>query len=540
MIPIKSLSCHWLLARRAFYALTAILIVFFAQQARCQVTTSQYDNARTGANLAETLLTPKNVNANQFGKLFTLRVDGDIYAQPLYLPRLEIPGKGTHNVVFVATEHDSVYAFDAETYSTEPLWQMSFINPDKGVTTVPAHDLHCPFIRPEVGITSTPVIDQKTGTLYVIARTKEGAPNPQYVQRLHALDVSTGAEKFGGPVIIHASAKGQGDGSHQGEVAFDSLRENQRAPLLLTNGIVYITWASSCDVGPYHGWIMTYDAHTLAQTAVLNTSPDAGESGIWQGDAAPAADGDGNVYVATGNGKFDANAGGRDYGDSVLKLAIGKDGLAVRDYFTPFNQLQLDAEDDDLGSSGPVLLPEQPGVHPHLLIISGKGAGIYVIDRDRMGKYHGGSDNEIVEMLPTGGGAFGAPAYWNQHLYYSLSDDVIKDFKVEHGLLSRQPISQGKTKFTDPGATPTVSSSGTKDGVVWVVETRDWRASDRPAVLHAYEASDVSHEIYNSEQNSSRDRAGTALRFVIPTVASGRVYVGTKGELEVFGLHSAR
>jgi hypothetical protein len=507
-----------------------------------QVTTSQYDNARTGANLSETVLTPQNVNTLQFGKLFSLPVDGDIYAQPLYLPQLEIPGEGKHNVVFVATEHDSVYAFDADAASSSPLWQVNFLSPEHGVTTVPARDVGCPFIRPEVGITCTPVIDPATKTIYVLARTKEagGGSQARYVQRLHALDVATGAEKFGGSVVIQATAKGRGKDASNGEVSFDPLRENPRAGLLLVNGKVYLTWASSCDVGPYHGWVITYDARTLAQVAVFNTSPDAEESGIWQGDVAPAADSQGDLFVVTGNGAFDASSGGRDYGDTILKLGVDHNNFVVRDYFTPSDQAELNEKDLDLGSGGPILIPDQPGPHPHLLIVAGKGGGLYVVDRDRMGKFRAPNNVHAVQVLqlkdPPADSEFGAPAYWNHRLYLFLSNDVLKVFALDRGQLSREPVAQAATKFIDPGAIPTVSSNGTRDGIVWVIETKGWRAPDRPAVLHAYDAMNVARELYNSEQNSARDRAGMTLRFTIPTVINGRVYVEAKKELDVYGL----
>jgi hypothetical protein len=341
------------------------------------VTTSQYDNARTGANRFETALTPRNVNVRHFGKLFTLKVDGDVYSQPLFLTGLDIPGKGRHDVLFIATEHDSIYAFDAYGHPASPLWRVTFLR--KSVTTVPADDVQCPFIVPEVGITSAPVIDADSGTLYVLVRTKERtrSPSPRYKQRLHALAVTTGLEKFGGPVDIKATINGRGTGSQSGKVEFDPLRENPRASLLLANGLVYLTWASSCDVGPYHGWVMAYDAQTLKQKAVFNASPDGGDSGIWASDTGPAADESGNLFLATGNGGFDAAKGGRDYGDSVLKLK--GQSLKLDDYFAPFNVDKLDADDSDLGSGGPVLLPLQSGPHRHLVVIAGKGGTIYLM-----------------------------------------------------------------------------------------------------------------------------------------------------------------
>lgn len=506
---------------------------------RGQVLTSQYDNARTGANLRETTLTPRNVNADQFGKLVTLRVDGAIYGQPLFMPGIEIPGKGVHNVVFVATEHDSVYAFDAEGHPAEPLWKVSFVNPSAAITTVPAYDVRCPFIRPELGITSTPVIDLPTGTLYVLARTKEKAGyfTSKYVQRLHALAVTTGVEKFGGPVEIRASVRGRGTGSSKGQIDFDPLVENPRSALLLATGSVYLTWASSCDIGNYHGWVIAYDAHTLAQTAVFNTSPDADQSGIWAGDTGPAADSEGNVFTATGNGGFDAASGGRDYGDSVLKLGHASVGLAVRDYFTPSNQQQLSADDDDLGSGGPVLLPDQPGPHRHLLVVAGKGGTIYVVDRDHMGHYHAGDDTHAVDTILLGSSAFGAPAYWNRNLYYLATDGFLLDFGVKNGKVLHPAVASGNRRFSDPGATPTVSANGSKDALVWILTSRHWDEPDGPAAaLHAYDATNVAHELYNSEERRERDRAGIGLRFNIPMVANGHVYVGAKKELDIYGL----
>jgi hypothetical protein len=496
------------------------------------VTTSQYDNARSGANRLETILTPRNVNVRHFGKIFTLKVDGDVYAQPLFLAGLEIPGKGRHDVLFVATEHDSVYAFDAYGHPAVPLWRVNFLR--KGVTTVPDDDVECPFIVPEVGITSTPVIDADTGTLYVLARTKESS---HYRQRLHALSVTTGLEKFDGPVDIKAMIDGRGTGSQLGKLEFDPLRENPRASLLLTNGSVYLTWGSSCDVGPYHGWVMAYDAHTLKRKAVFNASPDADDSGFWAGDTGPVADKRGNLFLATGNGRFDAASGGRDYGDSLLKL----DGLSLKlyDYFAPFNVGKLDADDKDLGSGGPVLLPAQPGPHPGLVVIAGKGGTIYLIDRDHMGHYRPNNDSHAVQTIPSpGGGVCGSMAYWNHNLYVlSNSDhDALRQFSLHDGRLSLKAASG--SRFPAICATPVVSANGLRDGVLWVLHSRAWNADDTNAVLFAFDALDTSRLLYVSEQNPSRDRAGLALRFNIPIIANGHVYVGAKREVDVYGLLS--
>ncbi len=525
---------------RLLAGILVLAICATISRAHAQVLTSQYNNARTGANLHETILTPANVNANQFGAVFTLPVDGAVYAEPLYIPNLDIPGQGTHNVVFVATEHDSVYAFDADGKSRTPLWHVNFTNSGAGVTTVPGWDVSCPFIQPEIGITPTPVIDYASGTLYVLARTKEKSAmlsSSHYVQKLHALAITTGVEKFGGPVEIKASVAGHGDGRSGGKVEFDPLHELPRSSLLLSNGKVYLSWASSCDVAPYHGWIMAYDAQTLAQTGVFNTSPDAGQSGIWAGDAGIAADDQGNVFLATGNGKFDAASGGRDYGDSVLKLAYGDHGLDLRDYFTPYDERELDQNDNDLGSGGPVLIPDQPGSHPHLLAVAGKGAAIYLLDRDRLGHFEAGFDRHAVQTLPAalGGGYFGAPAYWNHRLYFIGSDDVLKEFALDQGLL--KPVARGTVQFIDPGATPTISADGTHNAIIWALSSKRWNEADgAPEVLRAFDAADVSRQLYTSEQIPTRDRGGVGLRFNIPLVVNGRVYVGAKGGLDVYGL----
>ena len=487
-------------------------LAVLALPAAAQVLTAQYDNARTDATLHETRLTPAKVNARQFGKLFSFAVDGDVYAQPLYLPRVDIPNQGTHNVLYVATEHDSVYAFDADGMGGAPLWTTSFLG--QGIGTVPAQDAACPFIRPEIGITPTPAIDLQSGTLYVLARTKESG---RFVQKLHALAITTGAEKFGGPVEIKAAG-------------FDARRELPRAALLLSNGRVYLTWGSSCDVRPYHGWVMAYDARTLSQVAVFNTSPDAEESGIWQSDDGPAGDAEGNVYVATGNGKFTAASGGRDFGDTVLKLALSPGGLIVRDYFTPYNQADLNANDADIGSGGPVLLPG------NLLLVGGKDGSLFLLDRQRMGKYRAADNGHAVQVIRFRDGIYAAPAFWNGHVYVLPGGEPLHDFALEAGKLNIETVKRGTQRFANAGANPVVSANGARNGIVWLVESKTWNGADKPAILHAYDAADISHELYNSEQNPARDRAGLTLRFTVPTIVNGRVFVDAKRRVEVYGL----
>jgi hypothetical protein len=496
-------------------------LFFLASLAAPQVLTSQYDNARTSSTVTETQLTPANVNPGQFGKLFSLAVDGDVYAQPLFVPRVPIPGKGTHDVIFVATEHNSVYAFDAAAQPATPLWKVNFNNPAGAVTPVPGQDVFCPFIQPEIGITPTPTIDLATGTLYVLARTKENPgllKSTRYVHKLHALAITTGAEKYGGPAEIKANG-------------FDGLHELPRAGLLLVNGSVILTWASSCDVKPYTGWVMAYDAQSLAQKAVLNVAPDAGESGIWQADMAPAADEQGSIYLATGNGKFTAATGGRDYGDSLLKLDAS---LKIVDFFTPFNERKLNAEDDDLGSGGPLLLPPQSGPHARLVLIGGKGGDLYSIDRDRMGKYHADADVDAVQRIHLRGGLYSTPAYWNGHVFALARGDYLTDFPLDRGQLGK-PLKTGAHRFSNSGSTPVISSNGKRDAIVWLIESKSWNGADRPSVLHAYDAADVGRELFASD-NSARDGAGLTLRFVVPTVAAGRVYVGAKRRVDVYGL----
>src|SRR5215472_15041573 len=445
--------------------LSVLLSLLIAKPVLSQVTTSQYDNARTGATLSEKVLTPRNVNPEHFGKLGAFHVDGPVYAQPLYVPNVEIPGHGTHNILYIATEHDSVYAFDADDPGSQALWQVSFLDKSRGSVPLSEDMVQCPFIRPEVGITSTPVIDIKTGTLYVLARTaiRHTVGDNDYFQHLHALAITTGVEKFGGPKLISASVPGRGAGRSGRQVAFDSLHENPRAALTLANNSVYLTWASSCDVDPYHGWVMAYDPQTLGQKAVLNVTPDGSEGGIWASDAGLGADADGNVYVATGNGTFDAASGGRDYGDSLLKLALENSSLVVTDFFTPFNQAQLSGADADLGSSGPLLLLDQPGPHRHLLLQPSKGGMIYVIDRDRMGQFHSQGD-AVVGRIHMAGGGYGAMAYWNGHVFFASSDDYLRDYSIENGHLKLK--TQASIKFENPGATPSVSADGSKNAIV--------------------------------------------------------------------------
>ena len=433
--------------------------------AQVDVLTYHNDIARTGQNLNETVLTPANVNVATFGKLFSYPVDGYVYAQPLYKSNVAIPGRGTRNVVFVATEHNSVYAFDADDNTTGLLWQVSFIDPARGITTVPSQDVLTGDIVPELGITGTPVIDSASGILYVVAKTKEvgGDGSVHYVQRLHALDITTGAERLGGPAVIAdtvltatgsyvyvsgPSVAGSGDGSVGGTVVFNALRQMNRSGLLLLNGIVYIAWGSHGDNGPYHGWIIGHDAQTLLPVAVFNTTPNGGLGGVWMSGGGPAADGSGNVYVSTGNGTFAVSGSGSPaYGDSVLKLAPAP-SLTVGDSFTPWNQSDLNVNDLDLGSGGVLVVPDQAGAHPRVLVAGGKRS-VYLIDRDNLGGYQGcGTTCDSVLQVLTINGSFDSAAYFNGLVYFHPSGNVLRAFQLSNGLLSQ--TSQSSTSFGFP------------------------------------------------------------------------------------------
>lgn len=515
------------------------------------VLTQHNDNARTGQNLNETVLTPQNVNTSKFGKLFSYPVDGQIYAQPLYVPNVTIPNQGIHNVVYVATENDTLYAFDADGLSPNILWQVSFVNPAAGITILNCITLafEC-NVWPITGITGTPVIDPGTNTIYVLVRTQE---NGNSVQRLHALDIATGAEKFGGPVSIGAIVSGTGSGSSHGKVLFSTIHDNHRPGLLLANGNVYIAWA-----GQAHGWVMAYNAQTLAQVAVFNTTPNGTLGGVWQSGNGLATDSAGNIYFATGDGTFDASTGGVDYGDTLLKLDAN---LNVLDYFTPMDQAcRLLPNDLDLGSGGPLILPTQAGPFADEVIHAGKGGSpcdlfgstyavpIYLVNRDNMGTYNPAGDQNIETVQGTFHGYWSSPAYFqgpsSEYVYYSGmtsetgGGDYLKQYTISSGLVSTAPIAQSPTLFP-VGSTPSISANGSSNGIVWAIERKDILSTlpgTKPAILYAFNATNVAQVLYNSAQNKQlRDQGGCANKFNVPTIANGKVFVGTQNELDVFG-----
>jgi hypothetical protein len=510
------------------------------------------DFARTGQDTNETMLTPANVNTNSFGKLFAYPVDGQVYAQPLYVSGLAIPGQGTHNILFVATMHDSVYAFDADSNagtSGGVLWQVSTgtaaatPNNDFGNRYGPYHD-----IRPEVGIIGTPVIDLVSGTIYLDAFTHEGS---SYVHRVHALNITNGLERSFSPVVVAAAIPGIGVGSVGGTLAFDPMNNGlQRPALTLAGGILYVTYSGFADTNPYHGWILGFNAQTLQQLAnyIFNTTPNstvavdgsnAGEGGLWMGGNGPLVDAAGNLYFEVANGPFNANTGGTEYGDSFVRLSTSG-GLSVADYFTPYNEGALAGGDTDLGSGGPVLLPDSVGsaTHPHLIVGAGKGGTIYLVDRDNMGHFNPVSDSQIVQAnISAINASFATPAYFNNAIYYQANGDRLKAFAVTNGAMSTVPIHRTSGTIGAFGASPSVSANGTNNAILWVIDNaaNSGGSPTGPAILHAYNAYNLTNEFYNSSQAGLRDRAALVAKTSVPTIANGKVYVGGAGAVSVYG-----
>ena len=487
------------------------------------------DLAGTGQNQSETALTTSNVNQNSFGKKATYQLDDQSFTQPLFVSNVPFPGAGPNDAVYVATENNTVYAFDAKGQASGPLWQKNLTPSNAhvvdGNTTAGGGPGGGGPITPNVGITGTPVIDGSSGTLYVVAVSQV---NGVHRHQLHALDITTGNEKFGGPVDIKASVPGTGAGSNNGQVSFDATLELQRCALTLVNGVVYIAWASYQDFGNYHGWVMGYDASTLKQVRVWNATPDGSKGGIWMSGAPLTADSSGNLYLVVGNGSFDADKGGKDYGDSIVKLTPNGGGFTISDYFTPFDQANLAATDFDLGSSGLTLLLNQG-----LGVNAGKAGKIYLVDLNSMGKFQSGSDSQIVQSI---GGALGTgpddldystAVYWNGNVYYVGDQDTVKQFQLSNGKLSTSPILSSHS-YGYPGANMSISSNGNSNAILWVIEASGQN------VLHAYDATDVGTELYNSNQAGGRDHFGTAIRFTVPTIVNGRVYVAGQN-FTIFG-----
>jgi len=492
------------------------------------VLTWHNDRAGTGQNRYETMLTPANVRPRSFGKRFALRVDGMVYAQPLYVPRVNVAGIGVVDAVIVATEHDSVYAFDASGKRSRPLWRTSFIDPKRGITTVPCTNKRQPecdptILAPEHGVTGTPVVDPSTETVFVYAKTLDRG---KYLWHLHALNIRTGTERPGSPVAIAASVPG-----YPG-VRFDPESGFGRSGLALDGGTVYVSFASNDD---NRGWLIGYDANTLAQTVALCITPTGNLGGIWMSGAAPASDDAGNLYVTTGNGAFDADSGGPNYGMSLLRVTPR---LSVTDYFAPFDEHVESRHDLDFASTGVMLLPEGSGVHPREAVSADKHGWIFVVDRDHLGGFHP-DKNDVVQQLNGnigGGQMYSNPAYFNGAVYYAPPGQSLRRYAVRNGLLSEQPVSQSRDGFNYPGGTPAVSSNGDADAIVWAVAVSGRVRGGPPAQLRAYDARDVSIELYSSGRAGARDQAAPGTKFSVPTVANGMVYFGTQTELEAYGI----
>ncbi len=444
-------------------------------------------------------------------------------------------------MVLVTTMNDSVYAFDADNNTgenAEPLWKVNFTNPEDGITTANTTALHCPDpITTEVGIMSTPVIDTTTNTMYVLARTVESG---KYFHRLHALDITTGHEKFGGPIAITASLPGKGPGSKNGMISFNPQLENQRSAMLLQNGLVYISWASLCDYSQYHGWVMAYNSQTLSQTAVWLTTPNGKDGGIWQSGNGVAGDSSFNTFVAVGNGAFDANTGGSDYGQSVVKLSppIGT-SFPIADYFTPFNALTYNTTDLDIGSAGLTLLPDQTGPVKHLLVQGDKAGDLFLVNRDNMGHYNSSNNNQIVQYLPAiNRGMWSSPAWWNNHVYIGGQANPLQSFTFTPatGLLSTTATSKTAASFAYPGTTVSISSNGTTNGIVWALNNSTYKSTTSQATLLAYDATNLAKQLYSSKTKGTRDNPGAPVKFSVPTVVNGKVYFMTQKSLVVFGL----
>ncbi len=490
---------------------------------------------RSGLNNQELALAPSLVNTSTFRRVFTRAVDGQIYAQPLYVANLLL-GTTYRNVVYVATEHDSVYAFDADGKTSSYLWKKSFLGTNITTLAKPSNGL----ISPEIGITSTPVIDKAGNTIYVVATTVESGT---VKHKIHALSLTTGAEKFGGPLTISGS---------YGGIAFAAARHLQRPALLLVGGNVIIAFGSQGDALPYQGWLFAYSASggTLHRVAAWNAAPTAnGAAAFWNSGGGPAADTSGNIFVVSGNGLFNLNTGGADAGNSFLKLTLSNGAFHIADYYTPSNFAELNTNDWDLGSGGPMIAPAQSGAtYPNLILCGGKDGTIYVVNRSNMGHYNASSDPAVQKLAigspaPTNGSFF-TPANWNGYVYFGEIHAPVMAFKFASGLLPQSPSSQTSTIYGYPGATPTVSANGATNGVVWTLDDSAYYGgtpsggvnTPGPAVLHAYRADNLGIELYNSSQAGTRDTAGTAIKYTVPTVANGHVYVGGAKQLTVYGI----
>jgi hypothetical protein len=504
------------------------------------VPTYHYDNMRSGENLNEKVLTKSLMNSTTFGLLNSFAVDGAVDAQPLYLSNLMIPNVGAKNVLYIVTEHGTVFAFDADSGSSgagNALWIASTLM--KG--EAPSDDRDCASITPEIGITSTPVIDRARGAIYVEAVSKDAAGN--YYQRLHALDLTTGKELFGGPTLITGTYPGTGANSSNGVVTFDPTRYMERAALLEVNGTIFLSWASHCDLGAYTSWVMAYSADSLQQTGILDLVPNGSDGGIWMSGAGPAADAAGNIYITVGNGTFDTtlDANGfpaqKDCGNCFVKIS-STTPLTLLDYFTTADTASESSTDHDFGSGGPLLLPDvtdASGKTRHLAISGAKDSNLYVVDRDNLGKFNGSTDNNYQELKGAFLGMFYSNGvYFDGVVYLGASSDAVKAFPVMSAKLATAPKSQSANKFYYPGAAPTISANGTGDAIVWAVDNGP--STGTAATLYAYDATNLATELYDSTQAANSRDSFLRNKFITPLVVNGHVYIGTSNSVVLFGL----
>jgi hypothetical protein len=523
---------------------------------------AENDVTRQGVNFKEYALTTSNVNSGTFGKRFSCAVDGFVFAQPLFVANLAISGKGTHNVVYVATENDSLYAFDADDPTCRSVWSKPSVSLlPTGEDHVSGGEVGSGNIGPLVGITGTPVIDPSSNTLYLIAESVDRSTNPStYIQRLHAIDIVTGLDKVAAKVVT-AAVPGAGSGSTGSppRVSFDPQKNNQRPGLLLLNGVIYIAWASYDDIPIYHGWLIGYDASTLALVAAFSPTPDGStsgglEGGIWMSGAAPAADSNGNIYLSVGNGTFDDTTStvppqtpNDDFGNSALKLSTAGNALQISSFFTPHDQTVLNSSDIDLGSTGLVLLPDLASASlNHLMFCGGKGGVIYLLDRDDLGKFNSVSDAVVQSFQLSSNNLNGfrsTPAFFSNTMYAAGQGDHLMAVPFDP-LLKRftgnppSASSQSIDVYQGYGTTPALSALLTLNGIVWSLDVgTEMGTPTVPVILRAYDATNLATKLYDSSQQA-RDTAGLAVKFSVPTVANGKVYVGTQTELDVYGLLS--
>lgn len=518
------------------------------------------DPSEAGTYSSETTLTTSNVNASQFGQLGSVKVDGIVMGQPLYVSNLDMGSAGKHDVLIITTEHDSIYAFDADNLGAGSLWERHYVDPTNGITTMPDNFGGRTTLGGEVGITGTPYVDADTGILYFVTTLSHNGTPEQW---LRAIDVRTGQDYGPGSVQIQASVAGTGKGSVNGQIAFDSSNQNQRVGLTKVSGDIVIGWGSFSDWGVYHGWLMAYDPATLKQLAVFNPTPDSqsndaangpsdhgGGGAFWQGGAAPAVDANGYIYINAADGSFNADTGGNNYGDTMLKLQLSGNSFKIVDWFTPSDAACIDLHDLELGSSGVAVLPTDFTNGSKYVATYSKEGRFFLVNTATMGKYNVGGDNQIPQEFmvgdytcsdaitsdvaegPSWNRLYGTPSYWNGNVYAAASNAPMKQYQFQNGLLNPTPTAVSPTSYGLRGANTVVSSNGTQNAIVWAYE----KSTSGQGILHAYNATDISKELWSSMMNAGRDQLGEGIGFATPVIAEGRVIVAYDTRVGVYGL----